>query len=194
MINKISTDPTRVTTSALDMYYMYANRLIEKDPTLSLRAWKYITDGEIINKEGKVVINYRQFKEILSAYNRKAGDRVIKGYTLDLLNGLGNLFMARIQRPTNSNRIDYGTSKKLRAKLEAEGKLTDTNWLVPYTDDDFIMLLWHKSNKKQPGAHIYKFKVAGGKPGTSFKSSISMANKLNPHLKAFYPFLPTKSI
>lgn len=194
MTSKISTNITAVSTSALDMYYLYAKGLIEKDPTLKLKNWTYVTNGEVVDKDGKSVINYRQFKDILSLYNKKAGEKIIKGYTLDLLNGMGNLFLARIQRPSNSGRIDYATSKKLKKKLEAEGKLTDTNWLVPYTDDDFIMLMWHKSNHKQPGMHIYKFKTAGGKPGSSFRSAIGTANKANPLLKVQYPYLPTKSI
>lgn len=192
-MSKVSQKPP--TVSVLQMYYMYAKGLLGKEPTYKAKAWKYITDGQVIDEmTGKVVIDYPTFKKVLATFNKKIGEKLIKGYAFDVGHGLGDLFMVRVERSSTCSGINRSESFKLRKKLKEEGKLTDTNWKVPYTDDEFIMLMWHKGNQKAPNAHLYKFKTAGGQPGRGFKHQISSANMRNPHLKALYPYLPARTL
>ena len=182
------------TVSAQDMYQVFVRDYLKDNPTYIAKRWKHIANGEIFNSEGKKIFSYTKYKEILSLYNKRAGEKIIKGYTLDLLNGLGNLFVARIERPTNNKRLNILASKELKKKLEAEGKLTAENWKVPYVDDDFIMVMWHKGNGQMRNIHLYKFKTAGGQPGKGFRHLLSHSVIVNPLLKSIYPFLPTKRL
>jgi hypothetical protein len=192
-MSKVSTKPE--TVSVLQMYYLFIKELLGKEPMYEAKAWKYITNGQVIDTlTGKVVIDYPTFKKVIATYNKKAGERIIKGFALDLGNGLGNLFMARIERPPNHGHLNMAESLKLRKKLQAANKLTAENWKVPYTDDDFIMLLWHKGNGLLRNIHLYKFKTAGGQPGKGFRQLISKTNMRNPHLKGLYPYLPCKTL
>src|SRR5689334_25267099 len=92
--------------SAKDMYQSFVDQLLKDNPTYKAKIWKNIYRGEVYNEKGLPYINYNQYKAILSSYNKKAADRLIKGYTLDLMNGLGNLFAARIQRGKTNSRLN----------------------------------------------------------------------------------------
>jgi hypothetical protein len=181
------------TVSVLEMYYMYIKDLLKREPFYEAKQYKYVTKGQVIDTlSGKVIINYPQFKKVISTFNKRVGEKVIKGFTFDLGCGLGDLYMARIERPPNHGRLNMAESLKLRKKLENAGKLTAENWKVPYTDDNFIKLMWHKGNGKLPNIHLYKFKTAGGQQGKGFRHQISAANKRNPHLQGLYPLFPNK--
>lgn len=183
------------TVSVIQMYNMYIKELLKNNPDYTGKNYQYISNGQIIDElTGKVVINYTQFKAIIAAFNKKAALKIIKGFTLDLGPNLGNMFMARVERPAKSSAINMKESLALRKRLLAEGKLTSTNWKVPYTDDEFIMLQWHKGHHRLPNINFYKFKTAGGQPGKGFRYQISSANLQNPHLKALYPFIPCKTL
>jgi hypothetical protein len=191
----MSKQSTKVATvSVLNMYYMYVKRLRGENPELTVKAWKYITDGQVIDPFGKVVIDYPTFKKVIALHNKKVGAKLIKGWAFKLGKGLGDLFMTRIERPPNHGHLNMPESLKLRRKLKEAGTLTAENWKVPYTDDDFLMLMWHKGNRHLRNIHLYKFKTAGGQPGKGFRHQISSSNKRNPHLKGLYPFLPCKTL
>lgn len=195
MFKKVATKPAVV--SAEQAFVKYARNFVEKNPTYKLKGYnRYMTDGTILAPDGKIHVDYGRFKEILAACNHEIADKLINGFTYDLGHGLGDLFVGRIIRPPNHNKLDIRASLNLRKKLEAEGKLTEENWKIPYTDDEFIMLVWHKGNGKatRNGTHIYKFKTAGGAVGKSFRSKLSQANKHNLLLKSFYPVLPSKTL
>lgn len=179
--------------SAGDMYQLFVKDLLIENPTYTAKRWKHIANGIVLNGD-KEVITYTKYKDILSRYNKKAADKVIHGYTLDLYNRLGNLFVARVERPAGNKRIDHASSKKLKKRLEEEGTLTETNWLVYYNDDDFIMAVWHKGNRQLTGIRLYNFKAAYGQVGKGFRRILSKTYQNNPYLKALYPFLPCKTL
>ncbi len=191
-MSKVSTPLGAV--SAEDMYQHFVKELLKNNPNYKARRFKYITNGEVYKQENGEdirVITYPQFKEILSEYNTVAGEKIIQGYTLAMGTGLGDIFAARIQRPTSGRRLDRGASFKRRKELKEAGTLTNENWKITYTDDDFIMVMWHRG-LTTPNIHLYKFKTAGGQPGKGFRAKLSNAIKTNPALKGIYPFLPTK--
>lgn len=180
--------------SAEQMYKMFIKELLAKNPTYKAKRLRSIADGQILDASGTVVFTYFEFKTILSACNKRVGLKLIKGYTYDFGYGLGDLFIARIDRNPNTTVFNRGASFTLRRKLKAENKLTETNWKVPYGDDDFISTVWHKSNGKMRNLIFYKFKTAGGQPGKGFRQALSGANKKNSTLKSLYPLLPTKKL
>lgn len=182
------------TFGAVDMYHYYVKLLLIENPTYTAKRWKHIDKGNVFNEKGDLVIDYTTYKKILSLYNKKAAEHIIQGYTLDLLNGLGNLFIARVERPANSKRMNMGASNALKKRLEAEGTLTATNWIVYFVDDDFISSIWHKGNRSVINIRLYQFKAAAGQIGKGFMHSISKAVRNNPVLKAIYPYLPTKRL
>ncbi len=49
-------------------------------------------------KDRKKIIDYKKFKEVLTVYNTKAGEKIIKGDRLNLLNNLGYIGGKRVQR------------------------------------------------------------------------------------------------
>lgn len=142
----------------------------------------------------KTYITYTEFKTILTAYNQLAGEKIVNGYTWALGAQLGNIFIARIERPANGRKLDKLKSFQRRRELLAAGTLTKDNWQVPYTDDEFIMVMWHKGNGQLRNIHLYKFKTAGGQPGKGFRFKVSNGIKTRPELKALYPYLPTKKL
>lgn len=191
-MSKVATKIELVAAEAI--WQFYVKKHLEANPTHTTKYLKNTPNGQIFNHEGKLVLNYTKFRQILIAHNKKVGEKIVKGYAYDLGAGLGDLYVARVERPTNSKALNKAESLKLHAKLKAAGTLTKENWKVFYTDDDFIMLVWHKGNGRLRNIHLYKFKTAGGQPGKGFRQSISIAVKTNPTLKAQYPFIPTKSL
>ncbi len=182
------------TVSAKDMYQSFVDQLLKDKPLFKARIWKNIPRGEIYDDKGNTYITYNQYKAILSAYNKKAADRLIKGYTLDLMNGLGNLFAARVERGAKNTRLNIAASLKLKKRYEEEGKLTKDNWKVPYTDDDFMGIIWHKGNGLLNNISLYKFKTAGGQPGKGFRQHFSKFIQNNEYIKGIYPYLPSKAL
>lgn len=192
---KVSTKPA--TLSVHHMYALYANRLLATGKYIGKRTAKYtwsIPNNAIFDKEtGKEVMNYKLFKRVIALYNLYAGESLIKGYTLNLLNGLGNIFIARKERDPNIQSLNQHESRKLYAKLKEEGTLTKHNWKVFYTDNEFITTVWHKERKSLRNILFYKFVPAGGQPGKGFRAKVSKSIFANPMLKGLYPFIPHTS-
>jgi len=193
MSEKIST--ALDTVSAEDMYQDYVKGLLKDNKNLRAKKFSYVTNGIVFDvNTNEVYITYKQFKEILSTYNQLAGDKIVEGYAWKVGAQLGDMFVARIERPANSRKLDRQKSFKRRKELKEAGLLTKDNWQVPYTDDDFIMVMWHKGNGQLRNIHLYKFKTAGGQPGKGFKAKVSGGVRRRPELKALYPYLPSKKL
>lgn len=201
-MSKISTKPKMV--SAVDMYYKYIQEKFLSQNTPELKIYKtktyrhYISSGVVVEAAtSKVVFDYGVFKDILSAFNKAAQDKLIAGQALKLGYGLGDIFMARIERPPQSTRLNQLESRKLYLQRKQDGTLTNENWKVFYTDDDYVATIWHKGNGRLRNVHLYKFKTATGKNKSSpdgFSARISKAHKANQHLKVRYPYLPCKEL
>lgn len=188
-MSKVSTPPK--TLSVADSYQVYAKELIEENPTLKgERAYK-LTFGRVLNEDGTIYIDYKQYKKILSLYFIKAGVKLINGYNLDLESGLGSIFIMRQGRnPATKPRLNKGESFKMKKQWEAEGKeITKDNWKIYYTDEEFTRTVWFKPSFVR-NLTFYKFSPANGQPGKGFKQTMSRAISSKPSLLALYPFVP----
>jgi len=190
-MSKVATLPA--TFSAEDMWNLiYVKEHLDKHPKHKVKVLRSILKGQIIDENGKVVITYFQFKAVLSAANKKIGNKLIKGYAYDLMNGLGDLFVARIERSETTKGFDRGASFKLRKQLKEKGvPLTNDNWKVLRSNEDqFIGTTWHDGNGRLSNINLYSFKTAGGQPGKGFRQLLSQSVKRNPAMKGLYPLLP----
>jgi hypothetical protein len=183
------------TYSTIDAYNLYIKNLVIDNRNYRIANPNGKT--KVVKDEtGKIVENYTQYKKVIAAFNKKAGIKMVEGYSVDLLNGLGFLFIIRVERGASKPRLNRGESFKLRKKLEANGTLTDDNWRVYYDDEDFIMVTWFKpsytivNNDNMKDFKLYKFKVADGTNGKGLKKYISREVVAKPHLKFIYPFVP----
>lgn len=183
--NKVSTTPNNFSTEHI--YRFYVESLLIDHPTWTSKRKGHIAKGEVFNEEGKLVISYKTFKTVLAAVNTTFGEKLIKGYVMDLLNKLGDLYIARIERNPNNLKLNYLESKRLKKKLAEEGEeLTETNWRVYYTDDEYIRLKHHKPGFLR-NLRFYHFKTAGGQNG--YRRKMSRDIQATPTLKALYPLI-----
>lgn len=191
-MSKIATKPK--TFSVGHSYQHYAEKLLKTDLSLKgVRAFnqKY---GKILKEDGTTYIDYPTYKKILSMYYIKAGVRLINGYTIDLLNQLGCLFILRIGRSPSKLRLNRVVSFKRLKELRAEGRtdIKPEEWRTYYTDDEYIRLKWFKPSFVR-NIKFYTFSPANGQPGKGFKQLMSRTISSNPSLLALYPFVPYKT-
>lgn len=176
-----------------DLYAFFAKEFLEANPAYSGKFGLEHPNGIISDAEGNVVMSYRIYTNILRAYFTAAAEELIKGYPLDLEAGLGNIFVARVERNPNLNlRLNRGESFKLKRKLEAGGQLNGDNWKVYYNDDDFVQVMWFRPSFIK-NLRYYKFRAAGGQPGKGFRQTLSRSITNDPKLEAQYPFLSYKN-
>ncbi len=179
-----------------DAYAAYAKKLLLENPTYTVKKYKDIIYEQILDADGKIVMSYKIFKTVASGFNKKAGDYIINGYSLDLMNRMGCLFIVRIERgPNAKKRLNRGESFKLRRTLKEAGTLTADNWRVYYNDEEYVKMHWYKPAFAQvPDKLIdfkfYKFTPAGGTAGNGFRLKMSREVSTNPGLKSLYPFVP----
>ncbi len=183
--NKVSTKPSNFSTEQIFKYFV--DELILKHPYWIIRRKGHLAEGEVITENGEVYIDYKQFKNILAATNKAFGEKLIKGCTVNLLNGLGDVYIARIERNPNNLKVNYHESNRLKKKLQEEGvELTNTNWKVYYTDEEYIKLKHHKPTVLR-NIQFYHFKPAGGPTG--FRRKFAREIMTNAGLKALYPLI-----
>jgi hypothetical protein len=123
--------------------------------------------------------------------HKKATASIINGYSYDLLNGMGYLFVIRKERRPDSPRLNRNASYKLRKELKEKGTLTEHNWKIFYQEDDYCKTHWFKPStrfirsKYCPDIKIYSFK-----PVKQYRIALVRTILVNPTVKAFYPFVP----
>lgn len=145
---------------------------------------------------------YWMYKEVVSRFNRKAADAVIFGEVLNFGSKIGHLLIKKIRRNYKKPVVDWGESKRAKAKILENGgiprgpEVEGEDWLVYYSDPWYLRFAWVKKRicnvKNQT---VYKFmptsnrsKTAGdnslGKLGN--KGKLVLANRLNPVLHQLY--------
>lgn len=172
-------------------YEDYGKKLIREDLSLKGKRDNGVANGIITKEDGSIYITYKLYKKILAAFFIKAAAKLLNGYAIDLLNGLGDLYICRIGRNPNNQKLNKGESYKLRKQLKATNTLTDDNWKIYYTDDEYIRLKWHKPSNIH-NIMFYTFSPAGGQSGKGFRQLMSRSIVATPTLKALYPFIPYK--
>jgi len=183
--NKVSTKPNNFSTEHI--YKFYIEGLLLDHPSYKAKRQGHIANGIVFDENGKEVINYKKFKITLATINSTFGDKLIRGYVMDLLNKLGDLYIARIERNPNNLKLNYLESKRLKKQRLADGEeITDTNCRVYYTDDEYIRLKHHKPANLR-NLRFYHFKTAGGPKG--YRRKMSREIQANTSLKALFPLI-----
>lgn len=184
------------TFSAMDMWKYHISKLQKENDKLKTKSENGVAKCKLVDENGNVVADYKTFKKVIALHNIKCATKLIHGYTINLNSGLGYLFVARIERSlTAKPRLNRGESFKLRAKLKAEGTLTEDNWRIYYNDDDYIKLKWFRPSynrardTRMQNIIFYKFLPAGGQSAKGFRQTLSREVRTNPSLKALYPFI-----
>lgn len=172
----------KLTISTEDTYNAYIKKKIGEGLKYS-----HAKKKKILSIENKEYMTYKLYKEVISLFSTLAGEKLIKGYSIDI-SPLGNIYIARIKRNFNKPRLNRPESFKLRKELKVSGELTKENWRIYYTDDEFIKLMWHQTSATR-NIIFYQFKPAGGQPGKGFRSTMSREINSNPNLKALYPYI-----
>jgi hypothetical protein len=176
--------------STLDSYNSYVKKLLVDNIGFKAKSKGIYKYAEVYKEDGSLYISYKLYKKIVSLFNIKAGIKLIHGYHIHVP-PLGYLYIGIHKRSVVKPRLNRGESFKLRKQLEAEGTLTKENWLVYYTDDDYIKLTWFKQAAIR-NIIYYKFLPAGGQPNKGFRQIMSREISSNPNLKALYPFIDKK--
>lgn len=190
-MSKIATKPKIF--SAQQSYEEFAKTLIKTDLTLKGVRKYSVTNGEVLKEDGSVYIDYKKYKKILASFCIKAAVKLLNGYTIDLLNGLGYLYICRIGRNPNNPKLNRGESYKLRKEFKEANTLTSDNWKVYYTDEEYVRVKWAKTSFIK-NVMFYTFSPAGGQMGKGFRKVMSRTITANPSLKALYPFIPYKPV
>lgn len=185
------------TYSTIDAYNLYIKNLVKANPTYAIKN----PNGKtriVKDAKGNIVSTYQEFKSVVSLFNKKAGKKLKLGFSIDLLNGLGYLFIIRIERNPNKLRLNKGASYKLRKELEANGTLTKNNWLVYHADEFYIKLQWYKiafsyiNKQNTEDLRLYAFKAAGGNNG--YRQSMGRELVTNKGLAGLYPYVTRDQI
>lgn len=152
----------------------------------------------LLKQEDPFYIGYTKFKEVLSTYNKLAGELIIEGGSVNLLSRLGHLSMKRVERNFNKVKVNWGESMKYKKELVAEGKQPKDethpdgeNWIIPFADDDWCRVGWRKAGGVK-NISVYCFTPAGSSKGVGFKDKIKKALRENPALKYSYPYFKQK--
>lgn len=151
------------------------------------------------------VIDYSDFKKILSTHNEIMGKMLIAGHSYNLGNSLGRLQIRVIERNHNNKKVDFNATRLRKKQLLEEGVKEEDlyhseknpkgtiKYTVYHTDDNYLRVMWDKYPLSN--ISIYQFEPANdpsGKPGKGYKGKVKAAFKNNPSLKNNYPFVPLK--
>lgn len=155
--------------------------------------------------QAEMIIDYKQFKDILSVYNQKASDEIVKGHTLYLNNKLGFVQIRKIvpkERKRLEGRLDWGASYKYKAELEAKGiqpKDKDhpdgKNWLVYVKQSFYLRWAWMKRKSRSctvKNNRVYVFTPTASSSGSAAtripgnKAKLIAAQQANPLLHFKY--------
>jgi len=128
-------------------------------------------------------VPYIMFKEVVSTFNKLAMEEVINnGNTLSLGKGLGDIFIAKIDRNYSKPTIDWGNSVK-----DENGKIIQFAY---HNDPWYLRFYWHKKYKKYSARNVsvYRFNVTRGKltNPTNYVVKLVNALKTNPLLHYKY--------
>ncbi len=138
----------------------------------------------------KLVIDFITFKKILTLYNTKAGDRIIEGERLNLLNGLGFLLARRIERTFSTKKVNWGETNKQRDSLTGElpvDPVTNKKKLIYHLDEEYCRIHWERAHGVK-NLSVYRFEPTGGQPGKGYRQKFSKANLDNKLLRLRYKY------
>lgn len=117
-------------------------------------------------KEYKSDISYKDFKNILSQFNKQVSNEIVKGYKFNMGFKIGTIEIRKIElfKPL----INWGETNKLKQQLINEGKaLYDSatgegnKYMVYYTEEFTYQWHWFKFEQKVEGENRKMFPLKG---------------------------------
>jgi hypothetical protein len=112
-------------------------------------------------------INYLLYKEVVSRFNKKISDEILKGYTFNPKFHLGRIRILKVKRTFKATPpIDWAESRKLQ-------KQGVEKYLVYYTDPYWYRWYWEKKKCTIRNKTVYSFR-----PTVSNSSKQGNRNKL----------------
>jgi hypothetical protein len=165
------------TINFVDFYNEYANNLMKNNSLYESERnskFTYIKHYRIfyyVRGKRVDIIDYETFRNIVKLYFKLAGEKIIAGKKLNLLNDLGYILIKCIEKDPLKQPVDWGESTKLKKQMIERGEeLTELRpardkkgnviktydgqitykryqkWLVYFTDDEYILIDWIKPN------------------------------------------------
>jgi len=163
----------------------------------SKRIEEYNKVLRVLPLENTVYIDYNTFKTILKQHNESMQDYLLKGYRFKLSYRLGYLEMRKVFRNFDRKRIDFGATRKKKARLLKEGVKQEelrcsvspegTVEYIVYFKEDYYPVLSFISARVIPNSSVYKFIPSGGQVGKGFKNKIQNTIKEKPYLMSLFP-------
>lgn len=121
----------------------------------------------------KLMYDYPRFRRILDSYFDRAKTAVVQGEVVNMLHGLGKIFIKRVERDftkASNRRVDY--SKTFKYTKEHGGKVWNEEKqrfvhpkLFFFTDDSWLRIGWYK-DKGVANLHLYEFYAASASSST----------------------------
>jgi hypothetical protein len=133
------------------------------------------------------IIDSKQFKEIITIYNKKSSDEIIQGGILHLSNRLGYVQIRKII-PTkkSTSRIDWKASMDYKQELIDQGKTPKnklnpdgSNWLIYRNQSYYLRWSWIKRYNRActvKNNRVYTFVPTASSSGANGKEKI-LGNK-----------------
>lgn len=153
----------------------------------------------------ELIINFKQFKQIICVHNQLASEEIVQGFTLNLNNKLGYIQIRKIipkERRKLEGRIDWGESIKYRKELEAQGIVTKNKyhpegkeWLIYLRQSFYLRWAWMKRYSRActvKNNRVYVFVPTASGTGKSTsrvqgnKGKLVAAQQANPLLHFKY--------
>lgn len=130
---------------------------------------RYLT--EYLNDSKHHAVSFKIYKLVINSHNIQMSKRILNGFPYVIGSNLGSIAIVKLRRIMSyegaeaTKNIDWGETKKLRAKLISEGKSlyhpetnpTGEKYLVYYTSDYMYWFFWSRNDAKVKNAFLYTF-------------------------------------
>ena len=107
-------------------------------------------ERQLKRKKEERILTYKEFRKIISEFNLRMIEEILKGYKFHMLGRLGALSIRKVKRKFDKPAIDWGETNKLKA----QGKDT----IVYHTSDYYCRWYWQKNTCQVPNKIVYYFK------------------------------------
>ena len=102
-------------------------------------------------------VTYALYKHVISEFNKKVANRALEGEEISFGKGMGAISIEKIERNFNRKVVDFGETRKLKAR--------GVNKVVYFTNNFYFKWTWHKKASKAVNKSAYSFKATAGENG-----------------------------
>ena len=132
-------------------------------------------EREIKNLEEQSKLTYKEYNEIIRAFNRNAIEHILNGGTLAMGERLSSLYIKKVERDHTKPRVNWPATMR-------QQKETGIMRYIYYTDNHWFHWHWSKSYCTIPNKTVYYFKTTRGETGNRKKlHRLLKSSKLAQH-------------